>query len=152
MMVGDFPGQPEELPKIGGDQPIGYRQEVTLDRFRYWSDTHKVNHVLFILPALEGEMLNATIPKLSMDHPESYEIVVPGFLYECGSDWADSMTIKLAKGDNARAMTILKGVFDQSALLGLLRTLYSRGIPLISVHWMPSDRDLVQKEDTRSDQ
>ena len=37
---------------------------------------------------------------------------------------------------DAQPITTLTGSFDQAALQGLLRRLYSLGIPLISVIWV----------------
>ncbi|MEJ2265790.1 MAG: hypothetical protein P8X95_20285 [Anaerolineales bacterium] len=38
-------------------------------------------------------------------------------------------------------ITTLTGIFDQAALHGLLRQLYSRGLPLISVNCIEGDSD-----------
>jgi hypothetical protein len=51
--------------------------------------------------------------KLTLDQPAIYQIKVPGHLDESWSDWAG-------------------GIVDQAALQGLLRRLYSLGLPLIS--------------------
>ena len=71
--------------------------------------------------------------KLTLDRPATYQIKVPGELDERWSDWDGKMTIALeSKGDDP-PVTILTGTFDQAALQGLLRRLYSLGLPLISV-------------------
>jgi hypothetical protein len=71
--------------------------------------------------------------KLSLDRPATYQIKVPGHLDERWTDWAENMTITVEiKGDGS-PITILTGNLDQAALHGLLRRLYSLGLPLISV-------------------
>ena len=75
--------------------------------------------------------------KLTLDQPATYQIKVPGHLDESWSDWAGGMTITLESGDDGPPTTTLTGVVaDQAALQGLLRRLYSLGLPLISVNWV----------------
>jgi len=71
--------------------------------------------------------------KLSLDRPATYQIKVPGHLNESWSEWVGSMTITVESEGDGSPITILTGTFDQAALLGLLRRLYSLGLPLISV-------------------
>jgi len=71
--------------------------------------------------------------KLSLDRPATYQIKVPGHLDESWSEWAGSMTITVESEGDGSPITILNGTFDQAALQGLLRRLYSFGLPLISV-------------------
>ena len=79
--------------------------------------------------------------KLTLDRPATYQIKVPGHLDESWSDWAGRMTITFeSKGDNP-PVTILTGTFDQAALLGLLRRIYSLGLPLISVNCVECDSE-----------
>ena len=59
---------------------------------------------------------------------------MPGELGEKWSDWAGGMTIAVEHEGNSYPVTILTGVLDQAALQGLLRRLYSLGLPLISVN------------------
>lgn len=77
--------------------------------------------------------------KLTLDQPATYRIAVPGALDECWSDWAGEMNITIENDDYGQPITILTGSVDQAALLGLLRRLYSLGLPLISVNWVTSD-------------
>jgi hypothetical protein len=73
--------------------------------------------------------------KLTLDQAATYQIKVPGHLDESWSDWAGGMTITLESGDDGPPTTALTGVVaDQAALQGLLRRLYSLGLPLISVN------------------
>jgi hypothetical protein len=71
--------------------------------------------------------------KLTLYRPATYQIKVPGHIGESWSDWAEGMTITVeSKGDDP-PVTTLTGTLDQAALQGLLRRLYSLGLPLISV-------------------
>jgi len=72
--------------------------------------------------------------KLSLDHPVTYEIKVPGELDESWSDWAGGMTISVESQGDDPPVTTLTGTLDQAALQGLLRRLYSLGLPLVSVN------------------
>ena len=71
--------------------------------------------------------------KLTLDLPVTYEIKVPGRFDESWSDWAEMLTFKIESDGNDLPVTTLTGTFDQAALHGLLRRLYSVGLPLISV-------------------
>jgi hypothetical protein len=70
----------------------------------------------------------------SLHRPIVYQIKVPGCLDESWSDWAAGMAITLESEDDDQPVTTLTGTIDQAALQGLLRRLYSLGIPLISVN------------------
>jgi hypothetical protein len=72
--------------------------------------------------------------KLSLDRPATYQIKVPGELDESWSDWAGGMTIAVESEGEGPPVTTLTGTVDQAALQGLLRRLYSLGLPLISVN------------------
>jgi hypothetical protein len=79
---------------------------------------------------------------LTLDQPTTYQIKVPGYLDESWSEWADGMTITVECGRDGVPTTTLTGIVaDQAALQGLLRRLYSLGLPLISVNWAGSDKD-----------
>ena len=71
--------------------------------------------------------------KLTLDRPKTYRIKVPGELDESWSEWAGGMTIKVENKGDGSPVTIFTGSVDQAALQGLLRRLYSLGLPLISV-------------------
>jgi len=80
-------------------------------------------------------MVNKDRPKLTLDRPATYRIKVPGELDASWSDWAGGMTITVESGGDDPPVTVLTGtVADQAALQGLLRRLYSLGLPLISVN------------------
>ena len=71
--------------------------------------------------------------KLTLDRPVTYQLQVPGHIGESWSDWAGGMTITVESEGDAPPVTTLTGTLDQAALQGLLRRLYSLGLPLISV-------------------
>ena len=72
--------------------------------------------------------------KLTLDRPAAYQIKVPGELDESWSDWVGGMTIAVESEGVGPPVTSLTGTLDQAALQGLLRRLYSLGLPLISVN------------------
>jgi hypothetical protein len=72
--------------------------------------------------------------KLTLDRPATYQIKVPGHIGESWPDWAGGMTITVESEDDDPPTTTLTGTVDQAALHGLLRRLYSLGLPLISVN------------------
>ncbi len=78
-------------------------------------------------------MMNEIKQKLTLHRPATYQIKVPGHLDESWSDWAGTMTITVESDDDGLPATTLTGAVDQAALQGLLRRLYSLGLPLISV-------------------
>jgi hypothetical protein len=78
-------------------------------------------------------MMEEPRPKLSLDRPATYQIKVPGHLDESWADWVGEMTITVESGDDGPPVTTLTGSVDQAALQGLLRRLYSLGLPLVSV-------------------
>jgi hypothetical protein len=74
--------------------------------------------------------------KLTLDCQATYEIKVPGQLDTGWIDWSGGMTISVDCAGDGLAVTTLRGEVDQAALQGLLRRLYSLGLPLISVNWI----------------
>jgi hypothetical protein len=78
-------------------------------------------------------MMKQAKQKLTLDRPATYQIKVPGELGESWSDWAGGMTITVESKGEGPPLTTLTGTLDQAALQGLLRRLYSLGLPLISV-------------------
>jgi hypothetical protein len=80
-------------------------------------------------------MMKKAEQKLTLYRPVTYQIKVPGHLGEGWSDWAGRMTITVeSEGDGPPITTLIGVVADQAALQGLLRRLYSLGLPLISVN------------------
>ena len=81
--------------------------------------------------------------KLSLDRPATYQIKVPGELDESWINWSGELTIRIEQSEQGETETILIGTVDQAGLQGLLRRLYSFGLPLISVRWLqqPDEED-----------
>jgi len=79
-------------------------------------------------------MIKKGMQKLTLDRPATYQIKVPGELDESWSDWAGGMAITIESEGDGPPITTLTGILDQAALQGLLRRLYSLGLPLISVN------------------
>jgi hypothetical protein len=77
--------------------------------------------------------ISKEMQKLSLDRPATYQIRVPGELGASWSEWAGGMTITVQRAGEDPPVTTLTGTVDQAALQGLLRRLYSLGLPLISV-------------------
>jgi len=71
--------------------------------------------------------------RLTLDQPVTYQIKVPELLDEGWSNWEGEMTVMGESDDAGLPVTTLTCTFDQAALQGLLRHLYSIGLPLISV-------------------
>jgi len=61
------------------------------------------------------------------------EELKPFHFTESWSDWVGGMTITVESEGDGPPVTTLTGSVDQAALQGLLRRLYSLGLPLISV-------------------
>lgn len=70
--------------------------------------------------------------RLTLYRPASYRIKVPGALDQSWADWMEGMTVVIEEDSGGMPVTTLSGEFDQAALQGLLRRLYSMGLPLIS--------------------
>ena len=81
-------------------------------------------------------MINNTKQKLTLDRPVIYQIKVPGYLDASWSEWAEGMAISVEDEADEPCVTTLTGTIDQAALQGLLRRLYSLGLPLISAIWI----------------
>lgn len=79
--------------------------------------------------------MNRIRRKLSL-YPATYQIKVPGKLDDSWVDWAGDLTVTADCEGGDQFVTTLTGTIDQAALLGLLRRLYSLGLPLISVNWI----------------
>ena len=79
-------------------------------------------------------MMKEAKEKLTLDQPATYQIKVPGHLDESWSDWVGGMTITVGSEGDGPPVTTLAGAVDQAALQGLLRRLYSLGLPLLSVN------------------
>jgi hypothetical protein len=78
-------------------------------------------------------MMKEVKRKLTLDQPATYQIKVPGHLDETWTEWDGRMTVTVESENDGQPVTTLTGPVDQAALQGLLRRLYSLGLPLISV-------------------
>jgi hypothetical protein len=78
-------------------------------------------------------MVNKDKPQLTLDQPATYQIKVSGKLDENWLDWAGEMKVMVESDSDGLLVSSLTGRLDQAALQGLLRRLYSLGLPLISV-------------------
>ncbi len=73
-------------------------------------------------------------PISSMFEPATYRIGILGTLEKKWSDYCGGMTIEHAIVLDQNPITILTGLLaDQSALVGVINTLYDMGCPIISV-------------------
>ncbi len=87
------------------------------------------------IPALLLEVVDLLDP-IAVGEEEIYEIKVPGELDESWSKWTERLTVTSAPSGAGLPVTTLTGTLDQAALHGLLRRLYSCGLPLISITWI----------------
>jgi hypothetical protein len=70
----------------------------------------------------------------SLDQPITYQIQIAGQLGGNWSDWIEKQDFRIDTDPSGLTTTTLTGTYDQAALIGLLRRLYSLGFPLISVN------------------
>ena len=70
----------------------------------------------------------------NLQQPVTYEIRVAGHLDPGLADWIEGMTMTVNTAEDGPSIATLICTVDQAALIGLLRRLYSLGIPLISVN------------------
>lgn len=81
-------------------------------------------------------MMNEEKRKLTLDRPAIYKIIVPGHLDPGWSEWDEEISIRVGSNNDGLPVTTLTCSVDQAALQGLLRRLYSLGLPLISVNFL----------------
>jgi hypothetical protein len=80
--------------------------------------------------------------QLTLDRRAKYRIKVPGKLdSEWRSHFAQGMTVAFDTDQDGMPVSILTGMFDQSALQGFLRHLYALGMPLLSVLYLGGERN-----------
>jgi len=77
-------------------------------------------------------MKRGSMKKPTLDRPAIYKIKILGELNPVWVEWPVDITFNI-EGENDLPVTVLTGTFDQAALHGLLRRLYSMGLPLLSV-------------------
>jgi hypothetical protein len=84
--------------------------------------------------------MNEIKRKLTLDRPVTYQIKVPAYLDESWSEWDSNIEMVTTSADDGTAVTTLTCVLDQAALHGLMRRLYSLGLPLMSVIWVEENQ------------
>ena len=77
---------------------------------------------------------------LTLDRTANYQIKVPGTIDKAWLDWNGGLTISVESDRAGSPRSTLFIHADQAALHGLLRHLYTLGLPLISVQWVGHDR------------
>ncbi|MGC9400738.1 MAG: hypothetical protein ACP5HM_16630 [Anaerolineae bacterium] len=76
--------------------------------------------------------------KLRLDNTQVYEIQVQGRVSAAHADWFDGMNITVTEdAEGVPTATLYGSVADQAALHGILRKLYTLGLPLIAVRHIP---------------
>jgi len=76
-------------------------------------------------------------PGVSLLAPARYRICIQGTLDKNWSIYCGGMTIEHENDPKRGAMTIMTGrLTDQSALIGVLNSLYDIGCPILSVEYM----------------
>ncbi len=76
-------------------------------------------------------------PGVSLLAPARYRICIQGTLDKNWSAYCGGMTIEHENNPKRGAMTIMTGrLTDQSALIGVLISLYDIGCPILSVEYM----------------
>jgi hypothetical protein len=86
------------------------------------------------------ERENKMKKKLTLDRLARYQIIVPGALDSKWLDWNEGIKMGIEDDEQGYPITILTTTVDQAALQGLLRQLYSLGLPLVSVIWVDFDK------------
>jgi hypothetical protein len=74
---------------------------------------------------------------ISLDQAVLYRIAVQGHL---DSSWSQTFGLRIAVESGDPPVTLLTGEVDQAALHGVLRKIYSIGLPLLSVRCIEPGR------------
>jgi hypothetical protein len=82
-----------------------------------------------------------------MEYPAVYEIVVPGYLDANWEDLFGGMEIFFGCTEGDLPFTTITGPVDQAKLHGLLRWLYSLGLPLISVNCIDNNKSIANNQE-----
>ena len=78
--------------------------------------------------------------KLTLDQPTTYRIKVPGVLNQRWVKMNREISVSVGNDNDSLPITTLIVTVDQAGLHGLLRRLYSMGLPLLSVNCFGVDR------------
>jgi hypothetical protein len=84
---------------------------------------------------------------LTLDRTATYQIQVPGAIDKDWLNWNGGLTIIVESDRAGTPISTLSIQADQAALHGLLRHLYSLGLPLISVIWVEPNQLDSDKRD-----
>jgi len=79
--------------------------------------------------------------------PANYQIVVQGTVSEEWSNLLGGLAITTSRHENGESRTILEGILlDQSALRGLIETMYALHLPILEVKKIdePSGKEAVE--------
>jgi hypothetical protein len=79
-----------------------------------------------------------------MDQTANYRIKIPGKLTKDWLTLETRMEIEVEIIEGKPFTTTLSGKLDQAALIGLLRSLYNYGLPLISVECVDFNKDMAR--------
>ena len=81
-----------------------------------------------------------------MDEPGPYRIVVQGHLNAAAIDWLEGMSLSTRYDDFQQPITILTGeLIDQSALIGVIRSLYNLHTPVLLVEYLGRTPSLAKR-------
>lgn len=80
---------------------------------------------------------NAPVNRLTFDSPACYKIRVKGRIKQNWTNRLEGMTIDVDTAEaGASICTLIGELLDQAALAGVLNTLYTLHLPVVSVEYM----------------
>jgi hypothetical protein len=71
--------------------------------------------------------------KLTLDQPVIYNVRVQGCLDKSWLEWSTAINISVDSRADGLTVTTITAQVDQAALQGLLRRLYTLGLPLVGI-------------------
>ena len=81
--------------------------------------------------------------KPTMHGTACYRVLVPGNFPDLWTTQGDRLQVRVHHHQELGSATSLTGFLDQAALIGLLRQLFSLGLPILSVEWMEGDEQYL---------
>lgn len=75
-------------------------------------------------------------PQQLIYQPGKYEITIPGRLDASWMEWFEDLVITEDLIEDDILVSKISGVFDQAGLHGLIRRLYTYGLPIISISYV----------------
>ena len=82
--------------------------------------------------------------RLTMYKMANYRIRIPGELPKDWLNWESRMELEVENVAGKPISTTISGKLDQAALMGLLRSLFNLGVPLISVECLDFSESVVK--------